>query len=328
VRIILLAFCSMLLILLTALPGRSEPISCSLFKGNHQVRQNRDGAVLRVFRFTFEAQLYTAVFLVDVEYLNTLAQYGQRDRANLALMAEVAGLECKPVSHAIREFLGRGGPGIGKAAGFCLALSQSLPYTTDASSLGADEFYRTPAETIVDTGIDCEDSSLLLGGLLDGLGIGYVFLTPPGHIAVGIQGNFSGWHVPVGNRRFYFAETTGTGFRIGDLPSGISPEMGLMDVSGNRERILPVQLVNSGGDQPSTIPPEKRQVTKRDKIPSSSEFGWTIAILLTFVIGMLLLWVGRRLSNEPLSDLSEATNEPPESSSEDVDLNRELRDKL
>jgi hypothetical protein len=105
---------------------------------------------------------------------------------------------------------------------FVLAFVQSLPYTSDKVTTGYDEYPRFPIETLVDDGGDCEDTSILFATLTLIMSYGTVYINPPNHYAVGILGNdLQGtyWTYPEGsNKTYYYCETTGNGFTIGQLP--------------------------------------------------------------------------------------------------------------
>jgi hypothetical protein len=106
---------------------------------------------------------------------------------------------------------------------FALAFVQSLPYTSDAVTSGYDEYPRFPIETLVDDGGDCEDTSILFATLTLQMGYGVVYINPPSHCAVGVKGDdIPGgyyWNYPVASStRYYYCETTGDGWEIGELP--------------------------------------------------------------------------------------------------------------
>jgi hypothetical protein len=105
---------------------------------------------------------------------------------------------------------------------YTLAFVQSLPYTSDKVTTGNDEYPRFPLETLVDDGGDCEDTAILFATLTLIMGFDTVFINPPGHYAVGIHSdNLKGthWTYPQGtNKTYYYCETTGSGFMIGELP--------------------------------------------------------------------------------------------------------------
>lgn len=109
---------------------------------------------------------------------------------------------------------------------FILAFVQSLPYTSDNVTTGYDEYPRFPIETLVDDGGDCEDTSILFATLTLILGYGTVYINPPNHYAVGILGNNlhgTYWEYPQdSNKTYYYSETTGNGFKIGQLPDEFS----------------------------------------------------------------------------------------------------------
>jgi hypothetical protein len=105
---------------------------------------------------------------------------------------------------------------------FVLAFVQSLPYTSDNVTEGYNEYPRFPIETLVDDGGDCEDTAILFATITLIMGFGTVYINPPDHYAVGILGNnLQGtyWEYPKdSNRTYYYCETTGNGFKIGQLP--------------------------------------------------------------------------------------------------------------
>ncbi len=105
---------------------------------------------------------------------------------------------------------------------FVLAFVQSLPYTSDNVTEGYNEYPRFPIETLVDDGGDCEDTSILFATLTLVMGYGTVYINPPDHYAVGILGNNlhgTFWEYPKdSNRTYYYCETTGNSFKIGQLP--------------------------------------------------------------------------------------------------------------
>ena len=99
------------------------------------------------------------------------------------------------------------------------AHAQSLPYTLDNVTTPVDEYPRYPIETLVDNGGDCEDTSILASELIRKLGYDTVLIHPPEHMAVGVyckdcQGSYYAFH----GRNYYYVETTGENWQIGQLP--------------------------------------------------------------------------------------------------------------
>lgn len=101
-----------------------------------------------------------------------------------------------------------------------LAFVQSLPYTSDRVTTGFDEYSRYPLETLVDGGGDCEDSAILYASLVQAMGYGAVLINPPGHVAVGVAvgPEVSGASYQYNGTRYVYAETTGDGWTIGEIP--------------------------------------------------------------------------------------------------------------
>ncbi len=99
----------------------------------------------------------------------------------------------------------------------------------DASIEQERDYVRYPLETIIERNGDCEDLSILGAALMKSIGIDVALLHfngNPGHIALGINGDFSGSYYEVDNKKYYYAEATGTDFlsnranwKIGQIPS-------------------------------------------------------------------------------------------------------------
>ncbi|MGC9104605.1 MAG: transglutaminase-like domain-containing protein [Candidatus Methanodesulfokora sp.] len=107
---------------------------------------------------------------------------------------------------------------------FTIAFIQSLPYVPDDVSASADEYPKYPAETLITNGGDCEDTSILAAALLRKMGykVALIFLPYEEHAAVGVAGPFSGSYYEVDGVKYFYLETTGEGFRIGQIPSDIT----------------------------------------------------------------------------------------------------------
>ena len=105
---------------------------------------------------------------------------------------------------------------------FTLALIQAMEYVADDMSKGVAQYARYPVETLVEQVGDCKDKSILYASLLSAMGIDVVFIVlagEPGHLAVGVKGeDFSGTYYDDQGSRYYYAETTSSGWRIGEMP--------------------------------------------------------------------------------------------------------------
>ncbi len=100
------------------------------------------------------------------------------------------------------------------------AFVQSMHYTSDSVTTGYDEYPRYPLETLVDDGGDCEDTAILTAALIKELGYRVVLIQLPGHMAVGVEGSDSiqGTYYEYNKSRYYYLETTGAGWDLGELP--------------------------------------------------------------------------------------------------------------
>ncbi len=99
-----------------------------------------------------------------------------------------------------------------------ISFVQSLPYTSDDVTTGFDEYPRFPLETLVDDGGDCEDSAILTAALIDALNYPVVLLGLPGHMAVGIAIPATGIYYELDGEEYFYLETTGEGWLLGELP--------------------------------------------------------------------------------------------------------------
>ena len=119
---------------------------------------------------------------------------------------------------------------------FAAAFVQSLPYTVDSVTTPYDEYPRYPVETLVEGGGDCEDTSILLAAIVDRLGYGIVLIMLPEHVAVGIEGaaDVAGTYYQYGGRDYYYLETTGEGYAVGEIPE---------ELGSSQASILPMKPV-------------------------------------------------------------------------------------
>jgi hypothetical protein len=115
---------------------------------------------------------------------------------------------------------------------FVVTFVQHLPYTSDNVTTPYDEYPRFPLETLIEKGGDCEDTAILAATLLKEMGFDSLLVLLPRHMALAVAcDDCSGTHYEVNNRRYYYVETTGTGWEIGQLP----PQM-----EGYAARLLPL----------------------------------------------------------------------------------------
>ncbi|MBI4015737.1 MAG: hypothetical protein HY362_03400 [Candidatus Aenigmarchaeota archaeon] len=102
---------------------------------------------------------------------------------------------------------------------FVISFVQSLPYTSDNVTTGFDEYQRYPYETLWDNGGDCEDTAILTSVLLKEMGYDVVMISPPRHMAVGVNlESQSGTYYEFKGKKYYYLETTGDNWKIGEIP--------------------------------------------------------------------------------------------------------------
>jgi hypothetical protein len=102
---------------------------------------------------------------------------------------------------------------------------QAIPYSYDINSTGIEEYPRYPIETLVDGSGDCEDHAILLAQLLSSMNYDAVLLYYSGeHMAIGVAdaGNMYGTSYTHNGKKYYYVETTSTGWTIGDIPEKYS----------------------------------------------------------------------------------------------------------
>jgi hypothetical protein len=78
---------------------------------------------------------------------------------------------------------------------------------------------KTPIKTLLSREGDCSEKTITYSSLLEQAGIPHVLIYMEGHIAVGVEGNFSsrnGYSFTLPNgKTYHYAETTCEGFQIG-----------------------------------------------------------------------------------------------------------------
>ena len=110
-------------------------------------------------------------------------------------------------------------------ADFSLRFVQNLKYTYDNYTTPTNEYWRFPVETLVDETGDCEDTSVLYASIMEAMGYDAVLILIPGHAAVGIAGDgYSGSYYTYDDIDYYYCETTGTGWNLGDIPEEYEEE--------------------------------------------------------------------------------------------------------
>ncbi len=165
---------------------------------------------------------------------------------------------------------------------FILAFVQSLPYTSDSVTTGHDDYPRFPIETLVDGGGDCEDTSILFATIVRILDYGAILIAPPNHVAVGVLGtNLQGTHYKYEGEDYYYCETTGSNWKIGDIPK---------EYQHVKAYLYPIDLGNQyqpGVDATSRI--------------------WLILLLIVGLVGVLFgVYVLKKFKETPISSVNDS----------------------
>jgi len=162
---------------------------------------------------------------ISLDRLNGYKEFSQSKRRNYGFMITTKDPTLNRAATAFRNASQKKRYAEQTELSFVLSFVQSLDYTSDKVTTGYDEYPRFPLETLADMGGDCEDSSILFATLVILMGYDAVLLIipgtleNPGHMGVGVSGEgLSGSYVSHNGIDYYYAETTGLDWKIGDLP--------------------------------------------------------------------------------------------------------------
>ncbi len=187
-----------------------------LFDGlSLQRLKNTTTTLGRRYAWNYNGDTYTVLIGMDVETYNS---YSNRERSKLNEMVLEGIRVVQKLALEFRKIAEKKGWNGEQLANFVLSFVQSLPYTVDSVTTGYDEFKSYAFETLVAGGGDCEDTSILASSMLMVLGYDVVLINPPGHLAFGITGNYGGYYFEHKEKKYFYCESTGTGFKVGNLP--------------------------------------------------------------------------------------------------------------
>ncbi|MFC2002990.1 hypothetical protein ACFLV4_03480 [Chloroflexota bacterium] len=166
---------------------------------------------------------------------------------------------------------------------FAAAFVQSLPYTLDSVTSPYDEYPRYPIETLVDNGGDCEDTSILLASIVDKMGYGVVLIMLPNHVAVGVKGgeNIYGTYWEYEGSKYYCIETTGEGWRIGELPDEYK------NSSASIRPLIPVPILTHTGNLKSSGYIAEVEVVVHNQGTAPA---YNVSVLAGFDAGNGMIW--------------------------------------
>lgn len=173
--------------------------------------------------WNFKGKSYTVLMTIDIEKYNS---YGGKERYDIPQLVEEGRTTLGNLTREFQNvFRQRREWSKQDRVDFVLSFVQSLPYTHDDVTTGYDEFRRYAIETLIEGGGDCEDTTILVAAILRGLGEKTALIFTPGHIVLGVSGDFTGASVTHGGTTYYYCETTGTGWGVGVLPPSFNTQV-------------------------------------------------------------------------------------------------------
>lgn len=201
----------------------------------------------RSFEWNYEGLLWTWSLSIPQSLYDTYKSVSVYDRtrngpAGYGFLATTQDYYIIQVANKLHEVAVQKKYGAYDEVSFVLAFVQSLPYTSDSVATGYDEYPRFPIETLVDYGGDCEDTSILFATLVLILNYSAIFISPPSHYAVGVWGtDLHGYYWTYNNRTYYYCETTGDNWRIGDIPNEYKDALAHLYVIDKNKQYVPSQ---------------------------------------------------------------------------------------
>ena len=249
--------------LATSNPVNAEAlIDVEISRGINSKRQWGTSEIELGYTWQFENRHYTALIAIDSQQYNKKRNQRQRRRYNTRQFLPPMVYEgAKALQELVREFdrvMPRNWEPERKI-NFVLAFVHAIPWTDDETT-GYREFYKYPVETLVESKGDCEDTSMLFASILSGLGFELALIDLPKHIAVGVKGNFQGTFFPYGNNRYYYCETTATGYKLGRLPK---------DYQGVAANLI---LITPNPVRPRKVMPTVPRMPREPALPTPLEY--------------------------------------------------------
>ena len=217
--------------------------SVQIVDGISQQRpQNTRQAIGRRYVWNFQGKHYTVLMTIDLERYNS---YSGKERYDIPKLVEEGRTTIGNLTREFqRIFKQQRGWSKQDRVDFVLGFVQSLPYTLDDVTTGYDEFRRYAIETLIEGGGDCEDTTILVAAILRGLDESVALIFTPGHIALGVSGDFTGSAITYKDTKYYYCETTGTGWTIGDVPASVGKTV---------DQVIPLTPAKLG---PAPVPPK------------------------------------------------------------------------
>ncbi len=248
--------------------------------------QNTRQTIGKRYVWNFKGKSYTILMTIDIETYNS---YDGKERYDIPKLVKEGIASIGNLTREFQNVFKRHSKwSKQERIDFVLSFVQSLPYTLDDVTTGYDEFRRYAIETLVDGGGDCEDTTILVAAILQGLGEKTALIFTPGHIALGVSGNFIGTSVTYNNAKYYYCETTGTGWTVGVLPTSSGTTVtNIIPLTASKIDPTPKLAPKITTPTPHTptikTTPETTKPEKRNKTESSSRLGTAIVIFFILI---------------------------------------------
>ena len=280
--------------------------SVSIVEGIAQQRPpNTRQTIGRRYVWKFKGKPYTVLMTIDLEKYNS---YSGKERYDIPKLVEEGRTTIGNLTREFqRIFKQQQGWSKQDSVDFVLSFVQSLPYTLDDVTTGYDEFRRYAVETLIEGGGDCEDTTILVAAILRGLGEETALIFTPGHIAIGVSGDFTGSSLTYDDIKYFYCETTGTGWTVGTLPASVGKTVeAIVPLSPSKVGPAPKpnKVTTPETDPTPVIPeptpetqpiqpkPEPVKPNKKDASKTNNAVGMVIATLFILIgLGIPIAYV-------------------------------------
>ncbi len=171
-----------------------------------------EGLYYATICYSIDAKLY--------EYFNSLSRYYGNSEYKNYINDPINSEYLDMLVENLNEIGDKRGYTDGERVREVISFCQSFEYETDQESTERAEWPKYPIELLYDRVGDCEDTALLLVGILSKMGYGCALIKFDDHIAVGLKGDQSidGTYFENNGIKYYYIETTNRGWRIGEIP--------------------------------------------------------------------------------------------------------------
>ncbi|WP_440956673.1 hypothetical protein ACSAZK_07160 [Methanosarcina sp. Mfa9] len=178
------------------------------------------GKSSRTYSWNYEGYRWHLTLLLDDELYGVYRERTRKRDYDLFASDPYDDPLIKSIAKTLLSLSGDYGLDESKVPGLCISFVQSLNYSSDLVSAGYDQYPRFPYETLYDSEGDCEDTSILSVAILQEMGYDVALLELPEHMALGIHcdSGTEGRSFEYGGEQYYYLETTGSDWRIGEMP--------------------------------------------------------------------------------------------------------------